>query len=156
MTRSVIAVGIDASGSSHHALAWAAREASRRGSVLELITTWGLEHAELGPGAMGPAQVEQLEHAARAVQQTAVDAVLAYHHPGIEVSRVVIQGSPADALITASKTADLIVVGTHGRGAIGSILFGSVSKTLIKHSHCPVVVLPPALTGAEPGEDDDY
>lgn len=154
VSRSVIAVGIDESESSHRALAWAAAEAVRRGSSLEIVTTWSLDHADVGPNALGPEQGESLRYAAEAIQQAALDAVHADLPPQIEVDRVVTQGSPADALISASKTADLVVVGSHGRGPLGSFLFGSVSRTLIKRSHCPVVVLPPAMTGA--GHPDDH
>lgn len=155
MTRSVIAVGVDDSQSSYRALAWAADEAQRRGSSLELITTWGLDHADLGPNALGPAQGENLHHAAEAIQQAAVDAVLVDLPSSVGVARMVVRGSPADALISASKTADLVVVGSHGRSPLGSFLFGSVSRTLVKRAHCPVVVLPPSMTGAEFEDEDD-
>ncbi len=155
MSRSVIAVGIDESESSHKALAWAAAEAARRGSSLELVTTWGLEHADLGPNALGPDQADMLRESAEAIQQAAVDAVLCEPRPGLTIHRTVAHGSPADALIAASSTADLVVVGSHGRGPLGSFLFGSVSRVLIKRSHCPVVVLPPAMTGAGHDEEDD-
>ncbi|MFZ0160611.1 MAG: universal stress protein [Kineosporiaceae bacterium] len=152
MTRSVIAVGVDDSESSHQALAWAAREALRRGSTLELVTTWGLDHAALGPTHSGPAEGHNLEHEAEQVQQRAVAAVLDGMDPRPEVAMVVTQASPADALITASADADLVVVGTHGRGAVRTFLFGSVSQALIKSSHCPVVVLPPAAIDGEADE----
>jgi nucleotide-binding universal stress UspA family protein len=155
MSRSVIAVGVDDSQSSYRALAWAADEAQRRGSSLELITTWGLDHADLGPNALGPAQGENLQRAAEAIQQAAVDAVLVDLPAGVGVARLVVRGSPADALIDASRTADLVVVGSHGRSPLGSFLFGSVSRTLVKRAHCPVVVLPPSMTGAELDDEDD-
>lgn len=152
MTRSVIAVGVDGSESSHKALAWAAQEALRRGSTLELVTTWGLDHASIGPTHSGPAEGHTLEHEAEEIQQRAVSEVLAGMDPSPEVALVVTQASPADALISASADADLIVVGTHGRGAMRTFLFGSVSQTLIKSSHCPVVVIPPAMTDDEHDE----
>jgi nucleotide-binding universal stress UspA family protein len=153
MSGSVIVVGIDESESSRRALAWAAAEAGRRGSSLELVTTWGLDHADLGPNA-GPVQGEALQHSAEAIQQAAVDQALKDASPDLVVERSIIQGHPADALVAASDHADLVVVGSHGRGALGTFLFGSVSRTLIKRSHCPVVVLPPAMTGMA-HEDDD-
>lgn len=155
MSRSVIAVGLDESESSRRALAWAAAEALRRNSSLQLVTTWGLEHADVGPNAIGPIQSEGLRHSAEAIQQVAVDEVLKDVPPDLPVQRTVVQGSPADALVDASREADLIVVGSHGRGPIGTFLFGSVSRTLIKYSHCPVVVLPPAMTGMGHEDEDD-
>ena len=53
---------------------------------------------------------------------------------------------PADELIAQAAQqveADLIVVGTHGRGAIGSALLGSVAKGLLHVAPCPVLVVPP-------------
>ena len=61
------------------------------------------------------------------------------------MAHVVVQASAADALVAASKDADLVVVGTHGRGPVRTFLFGSVAQTLLKQSHCPVVVIPPSL-----------
>ncbi|MBL8932076.1 MAG: universal stress protein [Kineosporiaceae bacterium] len=146
MTRSVIAVGVDDSEMSQKALAWAAEEALRRSSTLELITTWGLESSQLGPSHSGPQEGESLEQAAEAMQRSAAEAVLSLMSTRPEVAYVVTQASPADALVTASKDADLVVVGTHGRGPVRTFLFGSVAQTLLKQSHCPVVVIPPSMT----------
>jgi nucleotide-binding universal stress UspA family protein len=155
MSRSVIVVGVDGSRSGLRAMTWAAQEALRRGSALELVTTWGLDQSELGPSQAGAAEAEHLEHAAEALQQEAVDAVLAGMDPRPEVARVVTQSSPVDALITASRTADLIVVGTHGRGPVRTFLFGSVAQALLRHSHCPVVVIPPSMIdGTSPDAEE--
>ncbi len=155
MTRSVIAVGVDDSESSHQALAWAAHEALRRGSTLELVTTWGLDHSTIGPNHSGPAEGQSLEQEAEAVQTRAVAAVLADMDPCPEVAHVVVQASAADALLAASAEADLIVVGTHARGAVRTFLFGSVSQTLIKSSRCPVVVIPPSATDGAAADELD-
>ncbi|MBK6870696.1 MAG: universal stress protein [Kineosporiaceae bacterium] len=142
MTRSVIAVGVDDSESSQQALTWAAQEAVRRGSTLELITTWGLEHSTLGPSHSGPQEGQSLEQHARAMQEQALEKAFAGLDSRPDVAHVVVQASAADALVAASKDADLVVVGTHGRGPVRTFLFGSVAQTLLKQSHCPVVVIP--------------
>lgn len=52
-------------------------------------------------------------------------------------------GKPADKIVEAAGAwpADLIVIGTHGRGAVGSILLGSVAQSVLRHARCPVVVV---------------
>lgn len=145
MTRSVIAVGVDDSESSLQALTWAAQEAMRRTSTLELITTWGLEHSTLGPAHSGLKEGQSLEQHAREMQDAALEKAFAGLAQRPEVAHVVVQASAADALVAASKDADLVVVGTHGRGPVRTFLFGSVAQTLLKQSHCPVVVIPPSL-----------
>ena len=52
-------------------------------------------------------------------------------------------GVPAQALIEASKHADLVVVGSHGIGGFRSVL-GSVAGKVAHHAHCPVVIVPSA------------
>jgi nucleotide-binding universal stress UspA family protein len=62
---------------------------------------------------------------------------------GIEVERVVIDDRhPAEALVEASRDADLLVVGSRGRGGFRQLLLGSVSHAAVLHAVCPVVVVP--------------
>jgi len=49
-------------------------------------------------------------------------------------------GDPAAALIVESAAAQLLVVGSHGRGGFGGMMLGSVSHAVLHHPHCPVVV----------------
>jgi nucleotide-binding universal stress UspA family protein len=62
---------------------------------------------------------------------------------GVEVERVVIDDRhPAEALVEASSDADLLVVGSRGRGGFKQMLLGSVSHAVVLHAVCPVVVVP--------------
>jgi nucleotide-binding universal stress UspA family protein len=70
----------------------------------------------------------------------AVSAVLT-PRDAIEVRRSVIEGHAAPVLETLSKTADLVVVGSHGHGEFAGMLLGSVSEHCVTHCHCPVVVI---------------
>jgi nucleotide-binding universal stress UspA family protein len=67
---------------------------------------------------------------------------------GVEVERVVIDDRhPAEALVEASSDADLLVVGSRGRGGFKQMLLGSVSHAVVLHAICPVVVVPSRRDG---------
>ena len=62
---------------------------------------------------------------------------------GIEVERVVLDDRhPAEALVETSSDADLLVVGSRGRGGFSQLLLGSISHAVVLHAVCPVVVVP--------------
>lgn len=146
--RPVIAVGVDDTESSRRALAWAAREAVRRGAALEVITAWTWDATENAPLAgMDPATMVDL--AARKQQEAVTDVVEAMATKPPLIRRVV-QCTATEALVDASRHAMLVVVGTHGRGPVRSFLLGSVSLSVIKHASCPVVVMPPVTVGPTP------
>lgn len=141
MSRSIIVVGVDDTASSRRALAWAAQEALRRNATLRVITAWTWDAVEGAPlAAVDP---QTMMDCAEQIQQEALEEVLGPLLDGPAVDREVVQSTAVDALIEASREADLVVVGTHGRGPVRSFLLGSVSQSVIKHAACPVVVMPP-------------
>ncbi|TCK73566.1 universal stress protein [Acidipila rosea] len=52
-------------------------------------------------------------------------------------------GKPAASIVVAARNwpADLIVIGTHGRGTVGNLLLGSVAQGVLQNAHCPVMVI---------------
>jgi len=64
-------------------------------------------------------------------------------YPGVDVVQKSINGEPAKVLVDESAGAELLVVGSHGRGGFGGLLLGSVSHAALHHAHCPVAVLRP-------------
>ena len=140
-----IVVGVDGTKSSERALAWAYAEAARRGAPLRAVTTWLWDPGDAVP--LGGTPTIDLELVAREIQDGALNPVIKAAEAAVpqqvEVIRQVLRGTPADALIAASKGAELVVVGTHGRGPVRQFLMGSVSQAVIRHAKCPVVVMPP-------------
>lgn len=63
---------------------------------------------------------------------------------GVEATALLLQGSTSDKLLDEAGRlpAELMVVGTHGKGALRHLLLGSVSRQIIAHAACPVVVVP--------------
>ena len=133
-----IVVGVDGSPSGDEALMWALEEAMRAGAELELVHAWSYPY----PG--GRTVVNDPRHEMRLdAMRTLERAEL--HAKGfcesIRVHSIVSEDSAANALIEAGRNADLIVVGTRGRGGFASLMLGSVSRTVVQHATVPVVLL---------------
>ena len=137
--RRPIVAGVDGSQSSLAALRWAVRQAELTGAPLEIVSAWEWPVSFLGWGTPVPPDYDPADEARRQLDK-AVSAVLT---PGdaIEVRRSVIEGHPAPVLEALSRTADLVVVGSHGHREFAGMLLGPVSEHLITHCHCPVVVI---------------
>ena len=135
-----IVVGVDGSEGAQRALRFAIGEARRRGASLEVVHAWHVPYAAAGPYVPGPmldpAPIEELE------RWTLARAVDAEDTSGVEVHRALVCDTASRALIDAAKGADLLVVGTRGRGGFVGLLLGSVSQTVTHHAPCPVVVVP--------------
>ncbi len=72
--------------------------------------------------------------------ETMLDKVAA-DHPEVTIDLTVEEGHPAPVLVTASKGASLLVVGSRGHGEFAGMLIGSVSEHCVTNAHCPVLVL---------------
>ena len=62
---------------------------------------------------------------------------------GVDASFLVWEGEPGEAIVAAAdaETADIIVVGSHGRSGVSRVFMGSVSDFVVRHAHCPVMVV---------------
>jgi nucleotide-binding universal stress UspA family protein len=76
--------------------------------------------------------------------------------PAIPVERTFVEGDPAYEIVRASEklAADLIVMGTHGRGGLPRLILGSVAENVTRKAKIPVVTvrMPVSVTGAEPAK----
>jgi len=139
--RSTVFVGVDGSADGDTAIRWAARDASMRSLPVTLIQVVAASPANsmMGPhGTMTQRQEDQahqiIERARRIVGE------LDGQKPA-EVHTEVTYAAVVSALIDASKDAQMVVVGSRGRGGVGRQMPGSVAWGLIKHAHCPVAVV---------------
>ena len=162
-----IVVGVDASPNARRALAWAAAEARLRQAVLQVVHAYhsknlaapvyfGSQHTwDAAVGATGGPQPEltasvqrreAYEEAVRSQADEFLEALLGELGEtvsGVEVQQSVVEDRhPAEALVQLSVDADLLVVGSRGRGGFSELLLGSVSHAAVLHAVCPVVVVP--------------
>jgi nucleotide-binding universal stress UspA family protein len=180
-----IVVGVDASPGAIRALTWAADEARLRLATLQVVHAYhgqalaaplyfpsqeGLPGRAAGGRPPDEELAESFAERAQfheAVRRQAEDLLermlddVGEAVEGIDVQRTVVEDrNPAQALVELSADADLLVVGSRGRGGFSSLLLGSVSHAAVLHALCPVVVIPPsaedrkaaAAAGVKPAE----
>ena len=143
-----IVVGVDGSDASRDALRWAAEEARLRSAPLVAVHAWSFVPAQpIGdPGMLAvPAgdlagQLGAEGDAAQIGLDQAVEDALGADSD-IELERRLAEGDAGEALVAASKDAQLVVVGSHGRSGFKAALLGSVSRHVVDHAACPVVVV---------------
>jgi nucleotide-binding universal stress UspA family protein len=143
-----IVVGVDGSEQSHEALRWAVAEARFRAASVVAVHVWAfVPPTPIGdPGMMPmpagdyPGQLEAERAAAQAELDAALGAAFPDGVPG-EVETRLAEGDAAEALVDEAEAADLLVVGSRGRSGIASVLLGSVSRHVVSHAPCPVVVV---------------
>ena len=145
--RSVV-VGVDGSAEADAALAFAVAEAALRGLPLRVVCAWEpTASAYVGEAFAATSDAfVAAEHHAEDVLRAALGRV---PHPGVRVEAISAEGSAAGVLVEQAVGAELLVVGSRGRGATKRLLLGSVSSDVAHHAPCPVVIVPGHLR--EPG-----
>ena len=141
-----IVVGVDGSLHARQALAWAMREAALRHAALTVLA---VNPTMASPWTGNPLKApndslieDQMEEDVRnAIAKSASE--IGQAQPS-SLAVTVFSGFPAKALIEASRSADLIVIGSRGAGGFESLLLGSISSQVVHHAACPVVVVPAA------------
>jgi nucleotide-binding universal stress UspA family protein len=137
-----IVVGVDDSASAQSALAFAVEQAAARGVRLRVIRAWApvtrAWSVTPGPVTVAP------EYDRRPFDDLVAGWQAKYSQ--VEITAEVVMEHPAAALTAASAGAQLLVVGTRGRGAVRGMLLGSVSQHLLRHSTCTVAVVHDATT----------
>ncbi|MBC9730300.1 universal stress protein [Streptomyces sp. TRM68367] len=135
MTRPITA-GVDGSEESLAALAWAAREAVRRGLALRAVHAWRFQpHEEIG--------VSDPQTQERWVRDTVSEAVRGVTDPSpeLDVTTDIVAGGTADTLVAAAADAEMLVLGSRGHGPVVGFLLGSVGQQVIAGAARPVVLV---------------
>ncbi|BDB41859.1 universal stress protein [Mycobacterium kiyosense] len=133
-----VVVGIDGSPVSELATAIAFDEAACRGVDLVAVHAWtDLDAADL-PGLDWPAIRSEVE-------EVLAERLAGWQerYPDVTVHRVVSCGRPAQALLEHANSAQLVVLGSHGRGGLKRMLLGSVSHAVVHSTHTPIIVARP-------------
>ena len=136
-----IVVGMDGSPQAELALRVAIDEAKAWGA--ELIAVTGVPLGQ-GAGVLSwlPSAIDREQVLADVTEglNVVIDRALV-DHPGLEVRRLVLDGSGAELLTEFSTATDLVVVGSRGRGGFSGLLLGSTSQAVLHHGSCPVMVV---------------
>ncbi|WP_017559825.1 universal stress protein [Nocardiopsis baichengensis] len=149
-----IVVGLDGSASARAAADWAFSAAAARGAVLRAV----IAHRAVAQNILGSpgASVHEAAHAELAAAAAEARRLLSEslaglreHYPQVEVEESAIPGHPAQVLADTSAGADLLVVGSRGRGGFTGMLLGSVSQSALVHSTVPVAVVHTAPSGTD-------
>ncbi len=126
-------------GTSDAALEFAAREARHAGTTLTIVHVWrlpaiaGVEGTGLDLSGIVAEETRMLGEVAERVRLA---------HSGLVVATHLAPGSAARAIIEVGASSALIVVGSHGRGAVGGLILGSVSHDVLMSLPAPVAVIP--------------
>jgi nucleotide-binding universal stress UspA family protein len=135
-----VVVGVDGSEGSDRAIEAAAREAAKCGAELVLVHAWSYPYTGLRASGRHEPRDDMRLDAMRTLELATQWAE--EFAPDVRCTPIISEDSPAKAIIDAGRDADLIVVGTRGRGGFAALLLGSVSRTVLQHATVPVAVVP--------------
>jgi nucleotide-binding universal stress UspA family protein len=136
----VVVVGVDGSEQARVAVLEAADQAQRLRASLRVVCAVPQYSGSL---AWVPAPMDR--KALFADIQVTLDAGMAWlrsHYPSLSAECELLDGSPVDVLVDASRHVELVVVGTRGRGGFTGMLLGSTSDGILHHAKGPVMVVP--------------
>ncbi|MTE14326.1 universal stress protein [Nocardia aurantiaca] len=134
--RQPVLVGVDGTSNSVAALEFAFAEASLRKTGLTALHAWSDVSGPYLPMS-GWEAVEEQEHATFGEEM----AGYAERYPDVPVRRILVKDRPVRSLLDESENAQLVVVGSHGRGGFTGMLLGSTSNALLHSVDCPIVIV---------------
>lgn len=139
-----VVVGVDGSEVSQRATEFAFAEAEARGSELIAVHTWMDMQVQASLAGLAAAQ-QQWDDVEREQTEMLLARIqpLLEQYPNVPVKKVITRDRPVRALSEASEGAQLLVVGSHGRGGFKGMLLGSTSRALLQSAPCPMMVVRP-------------
>ena len=139
-TMKKIVVGVDGSPESLLALDWAFGEALSSGAELAVVHAWIYPYA-VSQGSIREVRKPMEADAVHELQASLDSLGSRLTDSSVVVRSMLCECTPAEGLLKESSDADLVVVGSRGRGGLRSLLLGSVSRTVVQHAECPVAVI---------------
>lgn len=151
MTREIpagsIVVGTDGSTHAERAVRWAARQAHAEGRPVDIVHAYGRvgvgDLAWLGTPGLDQSVLARALHEAGEALAAEAREIAVLEVPGLVVRTHVLETDARDALLEASASAHLVVLGSRGRGPLRTLVLGSVSHSVARLARCPVVVCRP-------------
>jgi nucleotide-binding universal stress UspA family protein len=141
-TGAKIVVGLDGSAQSQAALRWALDEARLRNGRVVAIHAWSYPYLGEWYDARASFDTDVLHAIERDAKETVDSALAEVGVPeNVVASSAAVEGSASAVLIAAAQDADLLVVGSRGRGGFAELVLGSVSHQCAQHASCPVVIV---------------
>lgn len=136
-----VVVGVDGSAGSDNALEFALEYASRRGAPLVALHTWSDVRVSDRDGTIW--RTLDWATVADEEERTLAERLAGWQekYPDVEVRRVVTRDRPLRRLLEAAEGAQLLVVGSRGRGGVSGMLLGSTSQSLLYVAPCPVAIV---------------
>jgi len=137
-----IVVGVDGSSFGANALRYAVAEAAIRRTSVRAVVAFDAFHPgfradpELTARMRAEVEAEAADTVASTLKQIELDGLAP-----VDVEDVAVEGRPADVILDHAKDAQLVVVGTHGKGMVRRMLLGSVSRQILIDSDRPVAVV---------------
>lgn len=144
--RGKVVVGVDGSDSSRRALRFALRHALLVGASVEVINSWEVPLPQDSESLAADAQSlheEVFDRQSEEVIAGILAEVIDDETEELDISAVRMQSDPVKALLDAGQDAELIVVGSRGRGGVRGLVMGSTSQGVLHQAKVPVAVLPP-------------
>jgi nucleotide-binding universal stress UspA family protein len=140
--RSGVLVGVDGSEESTQAVAFAAAEADREGQELTVLYAFSGPNRWVRSGLPTSSLAELIVEEEQIVLSETISG-LGEDYPDLVVHRVLeTEKEPAQALVDAAANAQLLVVGSRGRGGFKRLLLGSTAHAVLTHLPCPTVITP--------------
>ena len=139
-----IVVGVDGSGHSRKALERAANEAAVHHVPLTVLTVHQAVRDVYGAASHYPEDAALTDKARQAAQAETDQVLAALGAQPASVTVTAVHGLPAEELVKASDSADMLVLGRRGTGGFGRLLMGAVTSQVAHHAHCAVLIVPQA------------
>lgn len=145
-----VVVGIDGSDAGHDALRYAAAVARWQNWTLHIVHAWHVNYPLSPFGGIELADITAAAADLAAMTVRDAEKEVLGDDQTLDIRRTIEEGLAARTLIDMSEGADLVVVGSRGRGGFSSLALGSVGQACVHHAHCPVLIVRPKARQAAP------